>query len=372
MKQRIKFLNTDKSQFFDVLRKRVDEYFVENKISPYANAQMVFKTIVMLSVYFVPYTLIITNSVGLFGMWICSIIMGVGLAGIGMSVMHDAVHGAYSSNKTINNIVAKTLYLIGGNHKNWETQHNVIHHTYTNIYGHDQDVDDIMITRFSPQGKHLAIQKFQVIYVFFFYSMMTIYWCSFKDFVQYFNFIKSGHLKLSKKQQAKDMLYLAMWKIFYFGYSFAIPLFLTDLTFVQVLIGFLSMHVVAGLILSIVFQLAHVVENTTFPVPNETGNIENDWAIHQLQTTADFSSNDPLITFYVGGLNYQAVHHLFPRICHVHYPKIAPIVEQTAKEFGLTYLNNGSFAKAFVSHMRMLSRLGRKDTTFMAIANNMG
>ena len=121
-----------------------------------------------------------------------------------------------------------------------------------------------------------------------------------------------------------------------------------------------------------VFQLAHVVEHTTFPMPDATGNIENEWAIHQLETTADFAKNSWLITFFVGGLNYQAIHHLFPRICHVHYPEIAPIVEATAKEFGVPYLYNETFGKAFISHVRIIARLGKDEASFSAIANSMG
>ena len=132
------------------------------------------------------------------------------------------------------------------------------------------------------------------------------------------------------------------------------------------------MHAVAGLILSVVFQLAHVVEEAHFPVPDEKGNIENEWAIHQMETTADFSRKSWLITYYVGGLNYQTEHHLFPRICHVHYPKLAPIVEATAKEFGVPYIYNETFITALKSHMSVISKLGRDDVTFAAIANSMG
>jgi len=151
-----------------------------------------------------------------------------------------------------------------------------------------------------------------------------------------------------------------------------LPIVLLDLSLGQVLLGFLSLHMVAGLILSIIFQLAHVVEDTSFPVPDKNGNVENEWAIHQLNTTADFAKDNKLITFYVGGLNFQAIHHLFPRICHVHYPKIAPIVEQTAKEFGVPYLFNESLGSAFLSHMKVISKLGKNETTFFAIANSMG
>ena len=372
MSTKIKFINKDKTQFFNVLKERVDAYFIENKISQHANATMVFKTIVMLSIYFVPYFLMFTQPIGLLGMWLCSLVMGVGLAGIGMSVMHDANHGAYSAIPFWNKLIGMTVCFVGADDGNWKIQHNVLHHTYTNIHGHDRDIDDKVIMRFSPNGKYKRIQRFQIVYVFFFYAIMSLYWCTVKDFIQYAQFIKQGHNRASKKNQVINLLKLIGWKLFYFFYILVVPYVVLDLSIWQVLIGFLSLHAVAGLILSIVFQLAHVVENTSFPMPDAKGNIENEWAIHQLETTADFSKNSWLITYYVGGLNYQAIHHLFPRICHVHYPKIAPIVERTAKEFGIPYLYNESFAKAFASHTRILSKLGKNDLSFFAVANSMG
>jgi linoleoyl-CoA desaturase len=372
MKQKVKFVNKDKTKFFDTLKERVDLYFVENNISPHANATMVFKTIFMLSLYFVPYALIMAGGFDLTGMWICSLIMGLGLAGIGMSVMHDANHGAYSANAFVNKMISLSLTIVGGDNKNWKTQHNILHHTYTNIHEHDRDIDNKVIMRFSPAGKYRSIQRFQVAYVFVFYSVMSLYWTTAKDFIQHFQFIKEGHNRESKKAQLWTLTQMIFWKLIYYAYIIALPMILLDLSFGQVLIGFVSLHMVAGLILSIIFQLAHVVEGTTFPIPDDRGTIENEWAIHQLETTADFAKNNPLVTFYVGGLNYQAIHHLFPRICHVHYPKIAPIVEQTAKEFGVPYIYNDTVGKAFVSHIRILSKLGKNETTFAAIANSMG
>ncbi|MDQ3048813.1 MAG: acyl-CoA desaturase [Bacteroidota bacterium] len=372
MKQKIKFINKDKTQFYNTLKTRVDNYFTENNISQHANANMVFKTIVMLSLYFIPVALIYSQTLGVWGLWACSAVMGLGLAGIGMSVMHDANHDAYSANPTINKLIAMSLTFVGGDNRNWKTQHNILHHTYTNIYEHDRDIDNKVIMRFSPAGDYKPIQRFQVIYVFFFYSIMSLYWIMAKDIVQYIQFNKEGQHRDSTAQKALTLARIIFWKSVYFTYMIVLPIVVLDISWVYVIIGFLTMHTIAGLILSIVFQLAHVVEETKFPMPDEKGNIENEWAIHQLETTADFSRDSWFITYYVGGLNYQAIHHLFPRICHVHYPKIAPIVEATAKEFGVPYIYNETFGKAFASHMRIISKLGRDEVTFSAVASHMG
>ena len=372
MKQKIKFINKDKTQFYNILKARVDNYFIENKISQNANPNMVFKTIVMLSLYFVPYALIMTNTFSTPLLWLCYAVMGLGLAGIGMSVMHDANHDAYSSNQFVNKLVAQSLTIVGGDNRNWRTQHNILHHTYTNIHEHDRDIDNKVIMRFSPAGDYKKVQRFQIFYVFVFYSIMSLYWTTAKDFVQYVQFIKAGQHRDSATRKFLTLMGLIIWKAIYFTYMFVLPMIFLHYSFGQLIIGFLIMHTLAGLILSIVFQLAHVVEDAKFPIPDEKGNIESEWAIHQLETTADFSRGSWLITYFVGGLNYQTEHHLFPRICHVHYPAIAPIVEATAKEFGVPYIYNETFMKALKSHMSIISKLGKNDITFNAIANSMG
>ncbi len=371
-KPKIKFINKDKTQFFNTLKSRVDQYFIDNNISQHANTNMVFKSVVMLSLYFVPYALMWTMDLSYWGVLLCYVVMGLGLAGIGMSVMHDANHDAYSANPFINKMMAQALTLVGGDNKNWRTQHNVLHHTYTNIHEHDRDIDNKVIMRFSPAGKYKKVQRLQVAYVFVFYSIMSLYWITAKDFVQYIQFIREGQHRDSTSQNIVILLRLIFWKAVYFTYMFALPMIFLNMSFMHLFAGFLIMHAIAGLILSIVFQLAHVVEEAKFPEPDEKGNIQNEWAIHQMETTADFSRGSWLITYYVGGLNYQTEHHLFPRICHVHYPEIAPIVEATAKEFGVPYIYNDTFWTALKSHMSIISKLGKNDVTFTAIANSMG
>ena len=368
----IVFGTADQQAFFKELRQRVDDYFESTGTSKFANPEMVVKSVILIGGYLACIALQIVFLPPTGWSFALYVLTGFFMAGIGMSVMHDANHGAYSSNENVNRWVGYSLNLVGGTVSNWKTQHNVLHHTYTNIYNHDKDIDNKIIMRFSPAGEYKKIQKFQVFYVFVFYSIMSLYWTTAKDFVQYFQFIKEGHNRESKAARVKSFITILVWKAVYWGYIIVLPTILLDLNLGQVLLGFLSLHMVAGLILSIVFQLAHVVEDTQFPMPNKDGGVENEWAIHQLNTTADFARDNALITFYVGGLNFQSIHHLFPQICHVHYPKIAPIIEQTAKEFDVPYLCNESIGSAFLSHMRVISKLGKNETTFSAIANSMG
>ncbi len=295
------------------------------------------------------------------------LLMGFGLAGVGMSIMHDANHGAYSENKTVNYIMGHTLNMVGGSVFNWKLQHNILHHTYTNIAHLDEDIADKLVLRFNPHTKVKAYQKLQYIYAFLFYGILTLYWALLKDFIQFARYTRNGVNPGTRWENTVMVTRMVIDKIFYFLVTIGIPLYV-GIPLWQVITGFLLMHFASGVILTVVFQLAHTVEGTTHPLPNEFGDIENCWAIHQMNTTVNFSKGSPFLTWYLGGLNYQVEHHLFPRICHVHYPEISSIVKQTAIEYGIPYLENKTFGVAFQSHMATLKRFGRLPDINEAIA----
>jgi linoleoyl-CoA desaturase len=358
LKGKVKFVNKDKNQFFNTLRKRVDQHFIDTNQSKYANGTMVLKSVVMISAYILPFVflLLFTPPIGIsLLLWF---VMGLGIAGIGMSVMHDANHGAYSANPVINNLMGYTLNLAGGAVLNWKLQHNILHHTYTNVVPMDEDIQDRLVVRMSPHTETRAIHKFQWIYAFLLYGILTLYWVVLKDFVQFVSFKRSGVNTQTKSENRIMLLKLIVMKIAYFLVLFVVPVMYFSIPFGEILAGFLLMHFTAGLVLTVVFQMAHTVEGTAHPLANEHGIIENDWAIHQLQTTVNFARRNKWLSWYVGGLNFQVEHHLFPRICHVHYPDIAPIVKATAEEFGLTYMENETFGDAFSSHVATLQRFG--------------
>ncbi|KAB2877641.1 acyl-CoA desaturase [bacterium] len=355
----MKFLNTSHSEFFSVLRKRVDEYFVAHNISKYANATMVIKTIVMLCMLYIPYTLVVSETVPVWLMLLFTVLMGAGTAGIGMSVMHDANHGAYSRHAFINKIFGYTINIVGGNAHTWKLQHNILHHTYTNIPDMDEDLQSNLFLRFSEHAPVRITQRFQYTYAFLFYALLTVNWFVAKDFIQLFRYHRKGVQTDKKTSMTKEFSIILGTKILYFGYMLAIPLIVMDLPWWQILIGFMVMQFTTGFILSLIFQLAHVVEGTHQPAPDKNGNIENAWAVHQMYTTANFARNNKFLSWYIGGLNFQIEHHLFHGICHVHYPEISKIVEQTAEEFKVPYIQNRTFFGAVASHLRTLKKLGK-------------
>ena len=326
-------------------------------MSKHANATMVTKTMVLLSGYILPFVALLyfTPSLG-FSMMLW-FIMGLSLAGIGMSVMHDANHGAYSSNKTVNFLMGHTLNLVGGSVFNWKLQHNILHHTYTNITHIDEDIEDRLVLKFSPHTKTKWFHKFQWIYAMFFYGLLTFYWVLAKDFVQYAQFTKSGVNPGNKNENRNTLTKIILIKLFYFLAVIVMPIVLFHIPVLQLLSGFLLMHFVAGVILTTVFQLAHTLEQTAHPMP-VNGVIENDWAIHQLNTTVNFSRKSKILSWYIGGLNFQVEHHLFPKISHVHYPALSHIVKQTAEEHGIPYLENESLLSDLQSHFRYMREIG--------------
>lgn len=320
---------------------------------------MFVKTCVMLTLFFVPYTLLLTNIANnYFVFFLLWLIMGVGVSGIGLSVMHDANHGSYSNKEWINKILSRMMEMLGGSSKIWKMQHNILHHTYTNIEGFDEDIDGPMILRFSNKQKHFFIHRYQHIYAWFFYQFMSLVKVLYTDYSQAF-FYRKINLIESNLDFIKILIDVTIWKVFYLFYMLILPMILLPFSPIEIIAGFLSMHAVVGLFLASVFQAAHVMPDTSYPAPTPSGDMENNWAVHQLMTTANFASENKWLSWFIGGLNYQIEHHLFAHICHVHYGAISAIVRSTANEFGIPYRTKKTFRAAIFDHAKMLKLLGQ-------------
>ncbi len=350
----------DTTGFAKTLRQRVDAYFKENGIHRKANAAMVFKTVLLISLYFAPVALISTGVTGGGWMfWTVEVIMGLALAGIGMAVMHDGNHGAYSEKKWINRLIGGVLEVVGGNSEMWQIQHNVLHHTFTNIDGLDEDINPGPILRFSPLKPLKPWHRFQHLYAWFFYGLMTLIWVTFKDYVALNRYRKLGLLKRMGKSYNNLFMRITLAKVAYYPIVLGLPLMFSGLGVGQIIAGWLLMHFIGGLVLALVFQPAHVMEDHDYLLAEKGNLIEDDPMSHQLKTTCNFGTNSKLLTWYSGGLNHQIEHHLFPHICHVHYSQLAPIVKRTAEEFGLPYRADTSFLGAIGLHLQQLKELGR-------------
>ncbi len=324
---------------------------------------MITKSIIMILLYATPLFLLAIGGINspILAL-LLYVLSGFGLAGIGMGIMHDANHGAYSKRPFLNTMMARTLEFVGCSSEMWKLQHNVLHHTYTNIHGHDEDIDaPLFLLRFSPYSKSYKIHRFQHLYVWLFYSVLTLYWVSVKDFRKVGDYYRMGFIK-TRKEYWINIVKLIPIKVVYFGYTLVLPLVFAPFSFYWILLGYLIMHLIAGLLLSVVFQLAHVVPGTNFPQSDDEGEVNNNWYTHQLQTTSNFSPKNPFLFWYLGGLTNQIEHHLFPNICHVHYRALSRIVSKTANEFKVPYHINESFFTAIVGHVKTLRILGKMKT----------
>jgi linoleoyl-CoA desaturase len=349
--------------FFNDLRVAVKEYFEKQQVSKYGNWNLTAKSALMGSLYFVPYFLMIFGLVhSPFVMLLCWVVMGIGMAGVAMSFMHDANHGSVSSNQTLNAVLSKSIFLLGGFPANWKYQHNVLHHGYTNIEGHDDDIEPVGILRFSPHKPLRKIHKLQYLYAWFFYGLLTLSWVTIKDFNQFVKYRRQNGY-ITKHTTAQQLLtWLVLNKVAYYIIFVVLPLIFIPIAWYWIVLSFLAMHFLASLILSTVFQTAHVVPTSQFPVGDADGNVENHWAVHQLLNTTNFSPRSSVFSWLIGGLNYQVEHHLFPTISHVHYKKISSLVKQTAQKHQLPYYVQDNFFVAIRSHIKMLKMLGRPQT----------
>ncbi len=275
----VRFVNKDDKEFIVTLKKRVDEYFTSRNLSKNADYRYWLKVIGMLLLYFAPLTTIafgkFSNMWVFYGLWL---ITGIGIAGIGLGIMHDANHGSVSKNKQVNAMLGRLLNVIGGNALNWKIQHNVLHHTFTNIDGYDEDIDPGGVLRFSPHQPRKGMHKFQFIYGWFLYGMMTIFWITFKDFVQLARYERMGLVAARGTTFAKEVSKMILYKVAFYLYAVVIPIVFLPIgemvgigTYIG---GFLLAHFTAGVTLGAVFQPAHVVPEAEYPLPDKDLTVE--------------------------------------------------------------------------------------------------
>lgn len=350
--------NNKNKVFYAALKANVDQYFREKKLRPTGNIALYSKTIVLIPSAILIYVSLLSLSYPAWlGIALCAL-LGFILASIGFNIMHDACHGSYSSRKWVNEVLGLTLNACGGNAFIWKFKHNIIHHTYTNVDGVDDDIAKSPVMRMCASQKWVPAHRFQHIYMVPAYAISSFTWVLIMDFTKYFK--RKVHNTELQKMKPADHIIFWISKLLYIFFYIVLPALV--LGWGTWAIGFVALHVTLGFTLAIVFQLAHVVEHVEFEAAEgmEHKQIENEWAIHQVKTTANFAPKNKLVSWYVGGLNYQVEHHLFPRISHIHYPAISGIVQKTCKEFNLPYNTYPTMGASIASHFRMMKQLGMK------------
>lgn len=337
------------------LKNRINEYFASTGKSTTGGTRLFSKALfLILALAYIYIQLVFFTPVLWVSLLLC-VLMGLAVASIGFNVMHDGGHGSFSNSPVVNKIAAITAEILGASHFMWNMKHNVIHHAYTNIDGIDDDIDAKPFLRMASTQKYYKMHRFQHVYFVALYAIFHLYWVLFSDYKKYFSG-KIGEMPI-KKMKPIDHITFWGFKLVHYALFFIIPIVV--LGFKSWIIGFSIVTVVTGFTLSIVFQLAHTVEHAEFPVPSEDGKLQDEWAVHQLKTTANFATNNKLISWYVGGLNFQVEHHLFPKISHIHYPAINKIVKQACQEYNVVYIEYPKMYHAVISHVSFLRQMGR-------------
>ena len=342
--------------FKNLLDERIEQYFHSKNIPQRGNWKLYSKTIILLVSLFTVYGIILSIQPATWVSLVLCGVVGFIQATIGFNVMHDAAHGSYSDNNTVNNLCTFIGGdLMGGSTFLWKIKHNILHHTYTNIAELDDDIAKYPMFRLHPSQKPLWFHKFQHLYSIPLYFFTTFNWILFDDYLKIVT--KKIHNLEIRTFKPKDHIGFWLGKIINLTIFFIIPI--SQFGFWQALLGFFVMHAVLGVTLALVFQMAHAVEEAEFPIPNDKNKIESEWALHQVKTTVNFAMNNKVISWLVGGLNYQVEHHLFPKISHIHYPEISKIVKQTCEDLKIKYNAFPTFGKALSSHFIYLRQMGK-------------
>ncbi|EON75160.1 Linoleoyl-CoA desaturase [Lunatimonas lonarensis] len=345
------------SLFHIELKHRIKTYFAETKLSPTGNSALYFKALFFIIGFVSVYIHLVFFTPHWAPALLESVILAAFAAGIGFNVMHDGAHGSFSKKEWINEMAGLSINFLGANVFMWKTKHNIAHHSFTNVADHDDDMNARPLLRLCPTQKKYSIHNYQHIYFLFVYAILYLYWVFVTDYKKYIS-RKVGSIAI-KPMTWKEHVSFWGYKAIHALLFLVLPIY--TLGFNTWIVGFLVFSIATGIFLSLVFQLAHSLEETTFPLPDQgTNQLENDWAVHQLRTTANFATSNKILSWLVGGLNFQVEHHLFPNISHVHYYEISKIIKATCAEFGVPYLEHPKMRLAIASHVNHLRNLGSR------------
>ena len=356
----MRFKHND-DEFWQTLQARVNAYFREGGISPYWNSGMALKIGILFLAFVLPYLVLLFGNLPGWAMLLCCVLLGLSMAGIGLAVSHQAVHNAISPNKYVNRLFGLSFNMLGMSDYIWKIKHNVYHHTYTNVFEKDEALREGDLIRMSRDAPYKAIHRKQHIYSFFVYAIFTIFWAFALDFEKFFRYRRNGSEQSGKGHSWQESALFFGTKIYYVFVAFILPHLVAGISYPQIILGFIVVHIIASLIVTHVLQVEHLVEQTTHVTPDAEGMIHRSWAVNQLEGTSNFKANNFLFEWYLGGSNYQIEHHLFPKICAVHYPALSKIIRQTASEYQLDYHVFESFPQALKAHYQFLKELGSNE-----------
>lgn len=355
----LKFKSDDHS-FQKDCRLLREKFFKEKGVNYTGNWKLYSKSLIIGFGFILLYSLIVFTSISIWIKVLLLIPFGINVAMIGFNIMHDGGHDSFSSQRWVNIITANSLNILGGSAHIWNVKHNQVHHTNTNVHGHDNDIDNTII-RVHPEQEYHWYHKFQHIYGPFAYSLSYLFWIYYQDIAKY----SKGHV-------CGYPLRFSFWQhvIFWLSKFIHITIFilipLIWYSGFQVFIGYLLFTMTTGLLISFVFQLAHVVPKANMVTAIDNKFVESNNKIHQVMTTCNFSTKSRFWTWICGGLNFQIEHHLYPEVSHIHYPSLQKEVKDLFKRHNLEYNEYDTIISAIWAHLATLWRFGRIRSTLPA------
>lgn len=346
----IKFKKSDQ-EFKKELFNRVNQYFVENKLNKTGNKLLYWKSGLLLTTYVFIYLLLLISA-NTIAMYFCFMALGVLTIFVALNIGHDAAHHTFSENKKHNNLLLYSFDFLGASGYMWRLKHVHSHHPHVNIPDMDGDIKQSNLVRIFPNAPYLSFHQYQYLYMPILYLFYTLHWLLFRDFKDYWNTKISGKPKLQHKKS--ECLKFLIGKVMFFSRMLLIPYILLPFSFSSILLGFVLFHFTASFTVALALVSAHIGEDSVYPEPDADGNMSTSWVRHQIETTSDFATDNMLLTHLFGGFNHHVVHHLFPKICHIHYPTLTKILISTCNDFDIPYKSNPTLTRAIFSHLNFL------------------
>lgn len=347
------FYQSTQNGFQHELNRRIERFFTQKNQVKYGNRAMYFKITLALTAWSFSLTALYLLPDSISELIFLFLLHALTSLFVIFNIGHDAVHQAISRNKKINNALSWVFNLLGGNRYSWYLKHNIGHHRYTNIHSLDPDIDTTPLFRVSPHTKLLWHYRFQHLYIIPLYCLLSLVLIFVFDLKVFYR----NPEKIGGKEYFLQWLILISTKLGYLFYMIYLPWQILPLTLLQVLVGFFAMHGLLGLCIALVLLPSHFIGGTRFYRKPTSGCQPQSWAEHQLLTTVDIAPKSRLLNFLLGGLNTNVLHHIYPKLAHIHLPELSILLEKTAQDFNIPY-KKLTLKMAIVEHFRFLKRMG--------------
>ena len=344
------------TDFIHELRERINAYFSENNISTYANQRMKLKIALFIGIYGISYSLLYLFTPTPY-IYLIYAFIGAWSVLMGLNIGHDAAHKAIFKRPKSNRRFLLVFEFLGTNSYNWVNRHLGAHHLFPNVMDYDSDIQQTNVVKIFPKDRHRGFHSLQYLYMPFIYMIYIFRWITYRDFKDVFS--KRIGAFDNTNYPFKEVIKMIVFKLFYLAQMIVLPAYFTELSYSTTLIGFFILTVVGSLTITLVLLSTHVGEDANFPEPDSNNRLPHSWSYHQIITAADFSTQSRAINFLFGGFNHHVIHHLFPNICHIHYPNLTPILQETAAKYDLPYRHKKYLLAAVFSHFKLLRENAR-------------